>query len=470
MRRITKQIKWGATLIILLLMGLMLFNEQVTPLMAQGSRARVTSPNCASAANPSTLAQLNLCYQSLLTKFSSKFLNDLVNVDPALVRSALKGMQEPSLVQLAGQIGYPGDFYLLERQELMNVDKMYIDLNKVDPLVVKGYNATVDKPLFDQFAKQLSSINNQSLDQLVTGAILATQPPGQAGKSQACNVMPPIYKPLPQVDPSSDGAGNVTYHGGHVIDGTANVYLIFWIDPTFQSPSSAKYLPLIEQFVKDAGRSSYYMNLLQYDDSSTRCPANAQLAGKYVDTQPFPQNVLANQKNPKADPKVVHNVDDQAIRQEIASVAAQKRWNTQDYHNVFVILPILSERSTCGTHDWLHTGTNGLQRGSPFIFIPYLQPQAQGKLWCDMTQSPNHDPATDNTIYALSNMLVAAITAPYADSWNDASHMDLAGKCISPVPPQIDPKTKGNVNWQGDIYVVSEAYDNLRQGCVLKGP
>jgi hypothetical protein len=261
----------------------------------------------------------------------------------------------------------------------------------------------------------------------------------------------------------------MTYHGGHVIDGTANIYLIFWIDPTFQSPS-AKYVSLITQFIKDAGRSSYYVNLLQYVDSSTRCPTDAQLAGTYVDTQPFPQNVLANQKNPKADPKVVHSVNDQAIRQKIATVAAEKHWGTQNYHNVFIMLPILSESSTCGTHDWLHTGANGLQRGSPFIFIPYLQPKVQGKLWCDITLSPNNDPSTDKAIYALSNMLIGTITAPYADSWSDAKHKDLAGKCISPVPPQIDPKTKGNVNWQGHNYVVSEAYNNLRQGCVLKGP
>ena len=47
-------------------------------------------------------------------------------------------------------------------------------------------------------------------------------------------------------------------------------------------------------------------------------------------------------RDPKADPKVVHSVDDQAIRQEIAGVAAQHRWNTQDYHNIFAILPVLS--------------------------------------------------------------------------------------------------------------------------------
>ncbi len=468
MRRKTRLIKWEAPVVALLLMGLTLFNGHVPTIMAKGGTAKGASANCVGQ----TSAPLAPCYQSLLVKFSNKFLADIVNVDPTLVRSALKSMQganrQPSLALLAGSMGYPGDFYALERQELTTVAANYVDQGKVDPLVVKGYNAAVDKPLYDRLIKQLPSISNQNLDQLITGAILATQPV-TPGTGQVCNVRPPIYNPPPQVDPASDSTGDLSFHGDHVIDGKANIYLIFWVNSSFL-PASPKYMSLVEQFVKDMGQSPLYSNLLQYDDSSARCPTNAQVAGTFVDTRPFPANVLASQKNPKADPKVVHSVDDQAIRQEIAGVAAQHRWNTQDYHNVFAILPVLSENLSCGVHDWLHVGAKGLQKGSPFVYIPYIRSKGPGQPWCNLAQSPNNDHFADDAIYALSSMLMSTVADPYADSWSDANHMDVASKCMSSIPPQINAKTKGNVTWRGHTYIVAEGYDNLRHGCVLEGP
>jgi len=52
----------------------------------------------------------------------------------------------------------------------------------------------------------------------------------------------PKYNPLPRVDPPADPTdrGDMVYHGGPVIDGTANIYLIFWIDATFQAPIGIK--------------------------------------------------------------------------------------------------------------------------------------------------------------------------------------------------------------------------------------
>ena len=72
----------------------------------------------------------------------------------------------------------------------------------------------------------------------------------------ACRVRTPHYNPPPRVDPTtdSDHAGDLTYGGGHVIDGVANVYLIYCVDDSVQ-PFGPKYVSLTEQFVKDFGRS-----------------------------------------------------------------------------------------------------------------------------------------------------------------------------------------------------------------------
>ncbi|HEX3643441.1 MAG TPA: hypothetical protein VHV10_19310, partial [Ktedonobacteraceae bacterium] len=88
MRRKNRLIKW-APVVALLLIGLTLFNGHVPVIMAKGGTAKGASANCAGQAS----AQLAPCYQSLLVKFSNKFLADIVNVDPTLVRSALKSMQ-----------------------------------------------------------------------------------------------------------------------------------------------------------------------------------------------------------------------------------------------------------------------------------------------------------------------------------------------------------------------------------------
>src|SRR5256885_15593200 len=84
----------------------------------------------------------------------------------------------------------------------------------------------------------------------------------------------------------------MTYHYSNVIDGTANIYLIFWIDASLQSPSP-KYVSLVEQFVKDLGQSPLYANLLQYRDALGEHPTGATLAGTFIYTHPFPSSLVA---------------------------------------------------------------------------------------------------------------------------------------------------------------------------------
>ncbi|HEX3642159.1 MAG TPA: hypothetical protein VHV10_12785 [Ktedonobacteraceae bacterium] len=275
----------------------------------------------------------------------------------------------------------------------------------------------------------------------------------------------PVYNPPPRVDPpNSDHIGNLSYYGGHVIDGIANVYLIFWIDAAFQ-PATPGYVSLVEQFVKDIGQSPLYANLLQYYDASGRCPASATLAGTFTDTRPFPQDLVTNRQSPNINSHLMDSLTDQTWRQEIAIVAAKQGWNTQDYHNVFVMLPTMSWG--CGWHSSLSSSQQG---GSPYIYGSY--PSYQGQDQCVVVpQSPNHDHIADIATGIVSHELMEAVSDPYPGSGWDSSGGtgEMADKC--PLPPStIDPKTNGNVTWNGHSYAIQEEYDNYRHGCVLEGP
>src|SRR6266436_6827794 len=112
--------------------------------------------------------------------------------------------------------------------------------------------------------------------------------------TQNCqDVNPPTDNPPSHVDPPLAGSnGDVTYQGGRVIDGKANVYLVFWIDGTFQT-ASPLFVNLTKQFVQDFGQSPLYTEVSQYHDSENRRPTCAVLAGTFIDTQPFPANLVA---------------------------------------------------------------------------------------------------------------------------------------------------------------------------------
>lgn len=66
---------------------------------------------------------------------------------------------------------------------------------------------------------------------------------------------------------------NLSYGGGPVMAGTAQVYAIFW-EPTGSSVS-ANYNSLILRYFGDVGNTGLYANNRQYTDSTGAAPRNA---------------------------------------------------------------------------------------------------------------------------------------------------------------------------------------------------
>lgn len=448
MRKIPKAVKWGVPIVVLLLIGLALF-----PLF----------PKAFFFKSDSGFHPTDAQYQALLGKFSNKFLNDFVphwlpptslsSTESARTLRDLRNMTEPSVARLV-TTRYEDPYrwedpWTWERQEVRQVDAI-LARGKVDQQVAKDYTPAIDKPLFDQFVDQrLPALGKEQLDTWLTNAILLA-------------THDPTYDLASVVDPAHYG-GDMTYHGGPVIDGIVNIYLIFWIDASFQ-PASPKYGSLIEQFVQDIGQSPLYANLSQYHDSSGRYPTGARLAGTFTDTRPFPQDLVAARDASSYDQS---NESFPSIkwRQEIQQVAASQNWNAQDYHNLFILLPTMNW--ACGFHD------NLSRYGSPWAYISY--PYFKGQEQCmDATQSPNHDHIADVAIDTLSHEIMEAVSDPYLNGWygGDISQPEggeMGDKC--PLPDAtVDPKTNGNVTWNGHTYLIQEEYDNVRHGCILAGP
>ncbi len=298
MHNIAKLMRWLAPVLALSIIGLTLFSGQPFIINAAGSIRSVNTSQCPIPIGPQIPASptLESCYQSMLGKFGNLLLVDVTSLlvsrhstpaDTSRVLKALQSMKgpnlQPSVAQLAVRSGYKGNSYAWERQELILIGKTSVDQGKIDPMLVYNYDARADRDLFDHLIKlELPAITNQKLDQWITLAIMQTP------ATQLCNHIQLSRSNIAvHVDiPDSSHQGDLTYQGGAVVDGIANVYLVFWEDSAFQS-LSPKYVSLIQQFVSDIGRSPLYANLSQYKDTLGRCPVGAKLAGTFIDRQSF---------------------------------------------------------------------------------------------------------------------------------------------------------------------------------------
>jgi hypothetical protein len=94
--------------------------------------------------------------------------------------------------------------------------------------------------------------------------------------AQASGAGAAVLAPLP-------GSGQLTYHGGPVMAGTAHVYLIFWEPPGHGVTPS--YNQLIERYFQDVNDTGLYENNEQYKDASGQYPADEALAGTCIPIQ-----------------------------------------------------------------------------------------------------------------------------------------------------------------------------------------
>ncbi len=85
-------------------------------------------------------------------------------------------------------------------------------------------------------------------------------------------------------------ASNLTYHGGPVMNGTANVYAIFW-EPT--GNVQAGYNSLIQRYFGDVNGTGLYHNNTQYHNSYGQYASSEHLVASWVDNNSLSRIAVA---------------------------------------------------------------------------------------------------------------------------------------------------------------------------------
>ncbi len=236
---------------------------------------------------------------------------------------------------------------------------------------------------------------------------------------------------------------NLTYHGGPVMAGTDNDYLIFW-EPT--GNVSTNYNSLIQRYFTDVENTGLYQNNTQYTDSTGMGPVNGHLAGVWVDTNPYPESPVL----------------DQDLRTEISRAQSQFGWTTSGNNEFFVFLQSgtdlctdsshadCASNSFCAYHGWAGQLIYGA--------IPYAPDFCGGG-----TNGPNHDVA-DTTINVVSHEQMESTSDPYGTGWiDDVDNEEEADKCVGVFGP-LNPDGS-NQNWNGHPYLVQEEWSNAISAC-----
>ena len=259
--------------------------------------------------------------------------------------------------------------------------------------------------------------------------------------------------------PGSVTASNVLYHGGPVMAGQMQVYVIFW-EPR-GSVVSSKFNMLIKRYFRDAGDSGLYANNAQYTDGSGQAPAGAELAGTFVDRSPYP---------------AVPVLQDSDIRNEVTHAMSVQGW-TPGITHLFFVYTALNESvcalfgcspplgSMCGYHFGFRAPwrPRALCRDAVCQAIPWRSATA----WMSVPTATSL-PMPRLTSPPMSRWRQQPIPRPVAGSAREASLMKSATK-FAGVFGSLNAKG-ADVYFKGHPYILQKEWDNAVSGCVLTGP
>jgi hypothetical protein len=243
-------------------------------------------------------------------------------------------------------------------------------------------------------------------------------------------------------------ASNLSYHGGSVMNGTQNVYAIFW-EPTGNVQSG--YNSLIQRYFGDVNGQGLYKNNTQYHDSSGHYPSAEHLVASWVDNSPYPESPLL----------------DSDIQNEVSYAQYVNGWSSS-IHNIFFVF-LEANEDLCFDSSYTQCASNYFCAyhsyfGSNTIYaaMPYAASWS-----CYTGYSPNNNDA-DQTINVTSHEQMEAATDPLLNAWYDYYGNEIGDKCAWIFGPVNG--SGADVVWNGHGYIVQKEWDNYRRACELTGP
>jgi hypothetical protein len=254
--------------------------------------------------------------------------------------------------------------------------------------------------------------------------------------------------------------GNVIYHGGPVMAGEMKAYAIFW-EPS-GSVVSPRYNRLLRRYFGDVGDSGLYRNNEQYTDSNGQAPTDAELAGTFVDTSPYPSTPF---------------IQDSDIRNEVTHAMSVKGWQPGITHAFFVYTALdefvcFAFLGSCsapvGGFCAYHFGFGTPAGPVLYAAIPYA---GNSLVRCyGLSRSPNHDIDADAAINITSHEQMEAATDPTASGWFGPGGLgdEIGDKCVGVFGPLN--ANGADVRLKRHPYILQEEWDNAVSGCALSGP
>jgi len=244
----------------------------------------------------------------------------------------------------------------------------------------------------------------------------------------------------------------ITYHGGPVMLGTTNVYLIWYGD--WAEDRAAQNL--IPEFVTRVGGTKWFNINTTYNNKAGQRVTNAvHYAGHAANTSTYKTLNDANVQS-----VVTNAIDSGAL--------------PKDAHGVYFVLtaPDVKETSGfcskyCGWHT--HMSLNGTDIKYAFVGNPSRQ--CANACEAQTTRSPNGDAGTDGMVSTIAHELSEAVTDPDLNAWFDSAGDENADKCAWQFGAMFA-ATNGasaNVNVGTRQWLIQENWVNATKGYCARG-
>jgi Phosphate-induced protein 1 conserved region len=253
-----------------------------------------------------------------------------------------------------------------------------------------------------------------------------------------------------ELRPSKQSGSGISYHGGPIINGTVNVYVIWYGNWAGNSATT-----IIPNFLNAIGGSPYFnVNTTYYNGSGTHVVNAVSYLGSTTDN--YSQGT---------------SLSDNQIAGVVMSAITSGRLPT-DANGVYFVLTsadVTASSGFCTSYCGWHTygSINGSNIKYAFVGNPDRCPSA-----CEaQSNSPNGNAGADGMVSIIAHELEEATTDPNLNAWYDSRGSENADKCAWTFGSTYGTAngSAANMNLGGHDYLIQQNWVNAGSGyCALK--
>ena len=267
---------------------------------------------------------------------------------------------------------------------------------------------------------------------------------------------------------ASNAKGKMIYHGGRVLTGPVDVYLIWygcWVANCGNSGSPVT-VDVIETLAQNIGATPYFALNTLYTNGSGQGPSGALFYGRSVFDQSYSHGSELSEDDIKA-----------IVKQQIESLAVP-----QDPNGIYIVLASADVSSvatgfctTVGAPP-LHGNAEAFFSDMRYGFVgnPNRCPSLEGSQFVAangaLLPTPNGDFAGDAMASTVARVVNNIESDPWGDAWYDRYGLESADKCFGTFGQTYTTANgaRANVRWGQRDYLIQQNWVNdHRSRCAL---